>query len=130
MKEKIIDLAGRILLGHIFLLAGLNKIGAVEANQGYMEAFGVPGVLIWPTILLEVAGGLALIVGAFSRISAIALAVFTVVAGVIFHTEFGDQNQMIHFMKNMAITGGLLLVFIYGARDWSVDAMLSRRPGG
>ena len=124
--EKVIELAGRILLGHIFLLAGINKISAYEGTAGYMEAMGVPGMMLPLVILLEIVGGLALIIGFRTRWAAIALAGFTVLAAILFHADFSDQTQMILFMKNWAITGGLLLVYIYGAGEISIDRKLAR----
>jgi putative oxidoreductase len=119
--EKASQLTARILLGHIFLLAGLSKIGAYEGTQAYMDAMGVNGALLPMVILLEVAGGLAIIAGWKTKYTSVALAVFTVVAAVIFHSNFGDQIQMILFMKNIAITGGLMLLAVHGAGAYSVD---------
>lgn len=122
--DKVIELAGRVLLGHIFLLAGINKISGYEGTAGYMEAMGVPGMLLPLVIILEVVGGLALIVGFKTKWAAAALAGFTVLAAVLFHADFSDQTQMILFMKNWAITGGLLLVYVYGAGELSIDRKL------
>lgn len=122
--NKVIELAGRILLGHIFLLAGINKISAYEGTAGYMEAMGVPGALLPLVIILEIVGGLALIIGFKTKWAALALAGFTVIAAVLFHADFSDQTQMILFMKNWAITGGLLLVYVYGAGEISMDRKL------
>ncbi len=124
--NKVIELAGRILLGHIFLLAGINKISGYEGTAGYMEAMGVPGALLPLVIVLEIAGGLALIVGFKTKWAALALAGFTVLAAVLFHADFSDQTQMILFMKNWAITGGLLMVYVYGAGELSLDRKLGR----
>ena len=127
MKGNAIDLAGRILLGLIFLVAGIGKIGSgfglgfgYEATQGYMEAMGVPGILLLPTILLEVLGGLALILGIKTRWAAIALAAFTLVAGFLFHFDLGDANETNHLLKNLAMSGGLLLLFIHGSKEWTL----------
>ena len=119
--EKVSQLVARIFLGHIFLLAGVSKIGAYEGTQGYMDAMGVPGMLLPLVILLEVAGGLAVIAGWQTRWTAIVLAGFTIVAAVIFHNNFGDQMQMIMFMKNIAISGGLILLAVHGAGAYSLD---------
>ena len=124
--DKMTELLGRVLLGHIFLLAGINKIGGYESTQGYMEAMGVPGILLPLVIVLEVAGGLAIIVGFKAKWLAYALAGFSVVAGLIFHADFGDQTQMILFMKNMSIAGGLLLLATHGSGEWSLDAKLRK----
>lgn len=120
--EKATTLIGRILLGHIFLMAGISKIGAYAGTAGYMESMGMPGVLLPAVIVLEIAGGLALIVGWKTRWAAAALAGFTVLAAAIFHNNLGDQIQMLMFMKNLAIAGGLLFVAAYGAGPLSLDA--------
>lgn len=125
--DKAIELIGRILLGHIFLLAGISKIGAGYAGTaGYMDSMGVPGALLPLVIILEIVGGLMVIVGFKVKWAAYALAAFTVVAGVIFHSNFADQMQMIMFMKNMSITGGLLLLSVYGSGQLSLDNKLSK----
>ena len=87
-----------------------------------MEAMGIPGMLLPLVIALEIGGGLALIVGFMTRWAALALAVFAVVSAVIFHANFGDQTQAILFMKNLAMAGGLLLLYVQGAGSYSLDA--------
>ena len=119
--EKISQLLARIFLGHIFLLAGVSKINTYEGTQGYMDAMGVPGVLLPLLILLEIAGSLMIIVGWKTKWTSIALALFTVVAAAIFHSNFADQMQMILFMKNIAIVGGFLLLAVHGAGAYSLD---------
>jgi putative oxidoreductase len=119
--EKVSQLVARVFLGHIFLLAGLSKINAYEGTQGYMEAMGVPGALLPLVILLQVAGGLAIITGWKTKWAAIALAAFSVVAAAIFHNNFADQTQMILFMKNFAMAGGFLLLAVHGAGAYSLD---------
>ncbi len=119
--EKVIQFIARVFLGQIFLLAGLSKIAAYAGTQGYMEAMGVPGIFLPLVILLEVGGGLAIIAGWQTKWSAIALSVFSVVAAVIFHHNFADQTQMIMFMSDIAIAGGLLLLVIHGAGVFSLD---------
>lgn len=119
--EKVGQLVARVLLGHIFLLAGFSKIGAYEGTEGYMEAMGVPGALLPLVIILEVAGGLAIIAGWKTRWAALALAAFSAVAAAIFHHDFADQTQMILFMKNISIAGGLLLLAVHGAGAYSID---------
>jgi putative oxidoreductase len=119
--EKVSQLVARVFLGHIFLLAGVSKISAYEGTQGYMDAMGVPGVLLPLVILLEIAGGLMIIVGWKTKWAAIALAGFSVVAAAIFHNNFADQMQMILFMKNIAIAGGFLLLSAHGAGAYSLD---------
>lgn len=119
--EKVTNLIARILLSHIFILAGINKIGGYAGTQGYMESMGVPGMLLPLVIVLEIGGGLAVLLGWQTRIAAIALAGFTALAAILFHSNLGDQMQMIMFMKNWAITGGLLLLVANGAGALSLD---------
>ena len=119
---------GRVLLAHIFLLAGLNKLGAGYAGtQGYMDAMGVPGGLLPLVILLEIGGGLALLLGWKTRIVSLALAGFTALAAILFHGNVAEQMQMIMFMKNLSITGGLLFVAAAVANPYSLDDYLKKR---
>jgi putative oxidoreductase len=129
LSASLAPLAGRSLLALIFVLSGAGKLAAYAGTQQYMESAGVPGLLLPLVILAELGGGLALIAGLFTRFSALALAAFTVCAAVLFHADFADQNQMIHFMKNVSIAGGLLLLAAHGAGAWSLDALLARRRG-
>ena len=119
--EKYTNLAGRILLAHIFLMAGINKISGYSGTQGYMEAMGVPGMLLPLVILLEVGGAMAIIVGWQTRWAAYALALFSIVAALIFHSNLADQIQMILFMKNWALAGGLLVLAANGAGAYSLE---------
>ena len=119
--EKVTNLVARILLSHIFILAGINKISGYAGTQGYMESVGVPGMLLPLVIILEIGGGLAVLVGWQTRLVAYALAGFTALAAIIFHSNLADQMQMIMFMKNWAISGGLLLLAVNGAGALSLD---------
>ncbi len=104
----------RLLLGAIFVVAGLGKLGDVAGFAGYMASGGVPTALAWPVILFEIVGGLALIAGVQARIVALLLAGFSVLAAVLYHFQPADQLQMTMFLKNLAIAGGLLLVWVHG----------------
>jgi len=119
--NKISQLVARIFLGQIFLISGLLKISGYEGTQGYMEAMGVPGMLLPLVIALEVVGGLAIMTGWQTKWVSMALAAFTLTAAMIFHSDFSDQIQMIMFMKNIAITGGFMLLVVYGAGAYSID---------
>ena len=112
---------GRVLLALMFVLAGLNKIPGYAGMQGYMESMGVPGVLLPLVIALELLGGLVLMLGWHTRITAFLLAGFTLLATLIFHANIGDQTQYLFFMKNLSITGGLLMVVSHGAGPYSID---------
>lgn len=131
--EKIAYFIGRLLAAHIFLLSGIQKIGSYSGTQSYMESNGVPGELLPLVILLEVGGALALIVGWQTRLAAAALALFCVLSALLFHTDFGNQVQMIMFMKNFAIGGGLLFIAAHGAGAIGFDvrsASPAPRVGG
>lgn len=113
-------LLSRILLAAIFVAAGSSKIGGYTATQGYMQAMGVPGALLPLVIALEVGGGLALIFGFQTRLAALGLAIFSVIAAFIFH-HGADQINQIMFMKNLAMAGGLLALTLNGAGRASLD---------
>ena len=117
-----LELAGRILLALLFLMSGIGKIAGYQASVGYMQAMGVPGALLPVTIVLEIAGAVAIMAGWKTRIAAFLLAGFTLVAAVIFHSNFGDQIQMVMFFKNVAIAGGFLMLMANGAGRYSLDA--------
>lgn len=118
---KYSSFAARLLLAHIFVMAGFNKIIGYAGTQAYMESMGVTGMLLPLVILVELGAGLALVVGWQTRWAALGLAGFTVLAALIFHNNLSEQMQMIMFMKNMAITGGLLLIAEHGAGAFSLD---------
>lgn len=123
--ENTADLAGRILLAAMFLIAGVGKISGYAGTQGYMESMGVPGALLPLVIALEVLGAIAIIVGYRTRLVALALAGFTLVAGFVFHGG-ADQMQQIMLLKNLSVAGGFLLLVARGAGEWSLDARRER----
>ena len=114
-------LGGRVLISFMFIMSGFQKLGGIEGTQGYMEMMGVPGILIYPTILVEILGGLAVLVGFQARIGALLLAGFCVVSGVIFHFDPADQMQMISMFKNFAIAGGFLFIVAMGPGKLSIE---------
>lgn len=118
---------GRLLLAIIFIVSGLGKLAAPEATQGYIGSVGLPLPLLSYilAIIIEVGGGLMLLAGYRTRLTALALAVFTVLTALFFHHAFGDQNQMVHFLKNLAMAGGLLQVVAFGAGAYSIDQRTS-----
>ena len=119
----LLPLASRFLLAAIFIASGLGKLAEPAATQAYIASVGAPLPLVAYAIavIVELGGGVMLLLGYRTRMVALALAVFTVVAGVLFHNNFADQIQMIMFMKNLAIAGGLLHVVAFGAGGLSVD---------
>jgi putative oxidoreductase len=118
---------GRFLIAAIFLISGVGKLLDPAGTIGYIDAVGLPlpevGYAL--AVIVEIGAGLLLIVGYQTRLAALSLAALTLLAAIIFHNAFTDQNQFIHFMKNVAIVGGLLQVAIFGAGRWSVDARRS-----
>ena len=122
-----LQLLGRLGLSLIFIISGWGKIAGYAATQGYMDSMGVPGALLPLVIALELGGGLAILAGAYTRLFAAALAGFSLLAGLLFHFNLGDQMQAILVWKNVAMSGGFLLLVANGAGAWSVDAALARR---
>jgi len=118
--DGLLSVAVRVLLAFIFIMAGYSKIGGYEGTQGYMEAMGVPGFMLPLVILLELGGGLALLIGLQTRLIAAALAGFCVISGILFHSS-PEQIQQIMLMKNFAIAGGLLALVRTGAGRFGVD---------
>ena len=118
--------AGRVFISLIFVMFGMNKITNYTATAGWMEAMGVPGVLLPAVIALEVLGGIAIILGWQTRLVSLAFAGFCIASAVIFHANFADQNEMANFLKNIAISGGFLFLFVHGAGSYSLDARASR----
>ena len=119
--RRAAELAGRILLGTLFLLSGLAKIGAYNATVGYMASMGVPGALLPLVILTEVLGSLMLIIGFKTRIVAFLLGGYCGLTAIFFHHNFADQNQLTHFLKDLALSGAFLTLLVNGAGPLSVD---------
>jgi len=127
--NPIFSLGGRVMIALIFVLSVLSKISAIEGTQGYMEAMGLPGILIYPAILFEAGAALAIIAGYQTRIVALLLAGFTLLTAFIFHNQLGDQMQSLMFIKNVAIAGGLLFLARFGAGELCIDNRRSAAVG-
>ena len=127
-----LPLIGRILLATIFVLSGLGQLGAPASTQGYIAAMGLPAPLLAyiGAVAIELGGGLLLLAGYRTRLVAAALAVFSIVTAFVFHHALADQNQMIHFLKNFAMAGGLLQFVAYGAGRISVDNRIATSASG
>ncbi len=111
---------GRLLLASLFILEGWSKLRGYDAAAAYMDRFGVPGVLLPALIAIELAGGLMIAVGWQTRLAAVVLALFSVLAACLFHANW-DRNQLLHFEKDLATAGGLLVLAIAGAGRWSAE---------
>jgi putative oxidoreductase len=125
--DKVLNIAARVLMSQIFILSGWSKLTGYAGSQQYLESLGLPGALLPPVILTELGGGLLLLVGFKTRWVALALAGFSLLTAVMVHFKPGDQMQMINFMKNLAMAGGLLLFVRVGAGAPSVDAARGER---
>ena len=118
---NILDLVARILISALFLLNGVFKISNYEGTIELMEGFWIPGVLIIPAIILEIVGPILIILGYKAKIAAGLLSLFCIATAVIFHNDFSDQMQLGSFLKNIALAGGFLFIFINGTKDFSLD---------
>ena len=118
---QIIELIGRIFISLVFLIAGFGKIFSYENTIDYMESFGVPGYLLIPAIIVEILFPLLVIIGYKTKSSALILALFSLLLALVFHTDFSNQMQLMSFLKNLALSGGFLILFINGAGKFSID---------
>ena len=119
------DLVGRVLIAVIFLLSGWSKIAGYAGTQAYMQSAGVPGALLPVVILVELAGGVAIVAGLYTRLTALILAGFSVLAALLFHNG-PDLIQHVMFLKNLGLAGGFLFLVANGAGRLSVDHALQR----
>ena len=118
---KILDLIARILISTLFFLNGIFKINNYEETVGWMESFGLPGILIIPAIILEVLAPILIIIGYKTKIAAAALSIFCFATAIIFHNNFADQMQLTAFLKNIALAGGFLFLVVNGSKGYCLD---------
>ena len=118
---KALDLFGRVLISALFFLNGIFKINNYEGTIGWMESFGLPGVLIIPAIALEIIGPILIVIGYQTRIAAASLSLFCFATAIIFHNDFADQVQLTAFLKNIALAGGFLFLVVNGAKGFCLD---------
>jgi len=121
--NRWLTFAGRVLLSLIFIIGGLGKVAAPDATIGYISSVGAPfpEVAYAIALLVELGLGLALLLGFKAKFAAAGIAIFTLAAAFLFHTDFSNQIQLVMFMKNFTIVGGLLLIVAYGAGGFSLD---------
>lgn len=126
--NTIVPAIGRLLLATIFIFSALGKLAAPAATIGYIASSGLPfaPLAYAAAIAIELGGGLLLVFGYQTRIVAAFMAAFSIVTALAFHHAFGDQNQLLHFLKNIAIAGGMLQVAAFGAGAYSIDARAGR----
>ena len=122
---NILDLCARILISALFFINGIFKIMNYDGAISWMEGYGVPGVLLIPAILLEVLGPVLIILGYKTKITAAILSVFCLATAFIFHNDFSNQMQLTSFLKNIALSGGFLLLVTNGSKKFSLDKKLN-----
>jgi putative oxidoreductase len=122
---NIFDLLARILISALFLINGIFKITNYDGTLGWMEGYGVPGVLLIPAIILEILGPILIIIGYQTKITAAFLSLFCLATAVIFHNDFSNQMQLTSFLKNIALAGGFLFLVINGSKKFSLDNKLN-----
>jgi putative oxidoreductase len=120
---RYVPFAGRLMIGLPFAMSGLGKLAAIGPTTEMIRAAGLPlpSMALTLSVVVEVGGGLLLVAGFKTRIVAAALALFSLATAVSFHSNFADQNQMIHFLKNVMMAGGLLQIVAFGAGALSLD---------
>ena len=118
---NIADLIGRILISALFLLNGIFKISNYDGTVGWMESFGMPGIFLIPAIILEIAGPVLIVIGYKTKLAAGLLSLFCIATAFIFHNDFANQMQLTSFLKNIALAGGFLILFVNGAKGFSLD---------
>ena len=119
--SNLIDFLARVLISVLFLISAYNKIFNIEGSMNWMSGYGVPGILIYPTILLEIFLPVMIIIGYKVRIAAGILSIFCLLTAFIFHFDFADQIQLILFLKNIGLAGGFLFIVVNGTKEWSLD---------
>ena len=122
----IVEFIGRILLSALFLIEGIGKISMQEDVIMYMADYGVPEILFIPAIILEILFPLLLIIGYKTKLSALIMALFTLTVAIIFHTDFSEGMQMTFFLKDLAIAGGFMIIFVYGSNKISLDYRIKK----
>jgi putative oxidoreductase len=130
-SETAATLIGRVLMSVLFVLGGWGKLMAPAATQAMLARNNLPMVeAAWVlAVVVELGGGLAILLGLFTRPVALLCAIWCVATALIAHTNFADRLQEINFLKNMGLTGGFLYIAAFGAGFWSLDAWRARRSG-
>ncbi len=118
--SNLLDLIARIFISGIFLFSGINKITNYEGTVQWMEGFGVPGLFLIPAIIIEIIFPLFIIVGYRTKIASGFLILFCLMTAFIFHNDFSNQMQIIAFLKNLGLAGGLIFLIIHGPKDFVI----------
>tara|TARA_B100000427_G_scaffold177169_1_gene147345 strand:+ start:1288 stop:1671 length:384 start_codon:yes stop_codon:yes gene_type:complete len=120
----ILEAFGRIFLSTLFLFEAIRKFLYQVETIDYMENFGIPEFLFYPTLLFELVVPILLIIGFKTRIVAMAMCLFTITVSIIFHSDFNNHMQVIAFLKNLSISGGFLIIASYEAKKFTIDYYL------
>lgn len=120
-------LVSRVLLAILFVVAGYGKIQGYDATAGYMQAMHVPAFLLPLVILLELGGGVAIILGFLTRFTAISIGVFSILAALLFHNDFSQEMNQMMLMKDFSIAGGFFLLASLGAGKYSIDNLIKNK---
>ena len=123
----IIEALGRIFLSSLFLIEGIKKFFLQEETIIYMEEYGVPEILFFPSLILEILFPLLIIIGYKTRISASIMSLFTLTVAIIFHSDFQNHLELIAFLKNVAIAGGFLIIVANDPKICSIDYFLKSK---
>lgn len=126
MFKNIVNVISRVMLSYLFIVAGYGKLIGYEATLNYMQSMHVPSIFLPLVILLELGGGIAIILGLFTRLTSICIAIFSIVAAIIFHQGSDDINSLM-FMKDIGIAGGFIMLALNGADKFSVDYLIKKR---
>jgi putative oxidoreductase len=127
MISGLFAFIGRVMLALIFIISGAIKLTDISATASHMAGAGLPTSLALPVALFEIIGGLMIIFGIFTRLTALVFAAFCLLTALLFHRATADPMQAANALKNIAIAGGFLCLFAYVGKSWSVDAMRERR---
>ena len=124
--SNIVDLVSRIFLSLVFLVNSYSKMNNIDGTIGWMEMYGLPGIFIYPAIVLELVAPILLIIGYYVRLSSVALGLFCLATAVIFLNDFSDPMTLTNFLKNIALAGGFFILAINGPKEFSLDHRTSK----
>jgi putative oxidoreductase len=123
LAENFILFASRLLLAWIFVHEGVLLVMNFDGASAAMAKMGIPAFVFIATIILQLAAGIAIAVGWHARLGALALGLFCLATAILFHTNFANRNELLHFEKDLAIAGGMFVLMLRGSGRWSIDAL-------
>ena len=123
----IVEAFGRIFISTLFIVEAIRKISFKEETIFYMEDYGIPEILFYPSLIFELVFPILLIIGYQTRISAVAMFIFTIVVTIIFHNDFENHMQFMALLKNLSIAGGFLIIASNQPKVWTLDYYLKSK---